>query len=70
MAAATSSSTEVTPWQWSLDTVPEGVVLRLSGSWRMQEGLPSPAEVEAQWGARPAARRLAFDAREVTAWDT
>ena len=70
MAAANTLSTEVTPWQWSLDTSPEGMVLRLSGSWRMQDGLPSPAEAEAQWGARPSARRLAFDAREVTAWDT
>jgi len=70
MAAVTTPGTEVTPWQWSLDTTPEGAVLRLSGSWRMQDGLPLPALVEEQWGARQSAGRLAFDAREVTAWDT
>ncbi len=43
MAAAHTEGTEVTSWQWSLDTTPEGLVLRLSGSWRMQDGLPSPA---------------------------
>jgi phospholipid/cholesterol/gamma-HCH transport system permease protein len=36
----------------------------------MQDGLPSPAEVEAQLGAQPSAGRLAFDTREVTGWDT
>ena len=70
MAAVTTPGTEVTPWQWSLDTTPEGAVLRLSGSWRMQDGLPLPALVEEQWGARQSAGRLAFDAHEVTAWDT
>jgi len=35
MAAAHTEGTEVT---WSLDTAPEGLVLRLSGSWRMQDG--------------------------------
>ena len=43
MAAAHTEGTEVTSWQWSLDTTPEGLVLRLSGSWRMQDGRPSPA---------------------------
>ena len=38
MAAVTTPGTEVTPWQWSLDTTPKGLVLRLSGSWRMQDG--------------------------------
>ena len=70
MAAVTTPGTEVTPWQWSLDTTPEGAVLRLSGSWRMQDGLPLPALVEEQWGAPQSAGRLAFDAHEVTAWDT
>src|SRR3977135_1875100 len=70
MAAAHPEGPEVTSRQWSLDTTPEGLVLRLSDSWRMQDGLPSPAEVEAQLGAQPSARRLAFDTREVTGWDT
>src|SRR6266705_2052043 len=70
MAAVTTSSSETTPWRWGLESVPEGIVLRLSGSWRMQDGPPSPALVEAEWGDRPPPRRLAFDAREVTAWDS
>jgi len=58
------------PWRWSLDASTEGLVLRLAGSWRMQDRLPSPADVEAQLVAAPAARRLFFDAHEVHAWDT
>lgn len=57
-------------WQWSLDSSPERIVLRLSGSWRMQDRLPSPADVEAELARAATARRLSFDAREVTAWDT
>src|SRR6266481_3350127 len=66
MAAAHTEGTEVTSWQWSFDTTPEGHVLRLSGSWRMQDGLPSPAD---GW-APSCASTSAGDAREVTAWDT
>jgi phospholipid/cholesterol/gamma-HCH transport system permease protein len=59
------------PWSWSLDPAADGsLVLRLSGSWRMQDHLPTPAEVETKIGAQPSARRLAFDTREVTVWDT
>ena len=36
----------------------------------MQDGPPPPALVVAEWGDRTATRRLAFDAREVTAWDS
>src|SRR5260370_38409312 len=68
MAAVTTSSSETTPWRWSLESVPEGLVLHLSGSWRMQDGPPPPALVEAEWGDRPPPSRLGFDAREVTAW--
>jgi len=70
MAAVTTSSSETTPWRWSLESVPEGLVLHLSGSWRMQDGPPPPALVEAEWGDRPPPSRLGFDAREVTAWDS
>ena len=59
------------PWSWSLDPAAEGrLVLRLSGSWRTQDHLPPAAEVETQMGARSSARSLAFDTREITAWDT
>ena len=58
------------PWQWTLDPAPDGLVLRLSGSWRMQDHLPSPVDVEARLASGASAGRLAFDAREVSAWDT
>ncbi len=59
------------PWSWSLDPAADGsLVLRLSGSWRLQDHLPSAVEVETKIGAKSSARRLAFDTREVTAWDT
>ena len=57
-------------WHWSLDPSPEGMVLCLSGSWRMQDDLPSPSEVESRLASSSTGRRLSFDAREVTAWDT
>ena len=58
------------PWHWSLDSSADGIVLRLSGSWRMQDHLPSPADVETELAGASSARRLTFDTREVTAWDT
>jgi phospholipid/cholesterol/gamma-HCH transport system permease protein len=58
-------------WSWSLDPAADGnLVLRLSGSWRMQDHLPSAAEIETKIGARSSTRRLTFDTREVSAWDT
>ena len=64
--AATSAA-----WHWSLDPAAEGVTLRLAGSWRLQDRLPSPADVEAKLAAGTAStRHLGFDARGVTGWDT
>src|SRR5260370_36170363 len=67
MAAVTTSSSETAPWRWSLESVPEGIVLHLSGSWRMEDGPPPPALVEAEGGDRPPPSRLGIDGREVTA---
>ncbi len=36
----------------------------------MQDHLPSPADVESELAGASSARRLTFDTREVTAWDT
>jgi len=69
-ASAAPAATASVPWHWSIDPSADGIVLRLSGSWRMQDHLPSPAAVETQLASAPSARRLAFDAREVSAWDT
>src|SRR4029453_4645956 len=58
------------PWAWALDASADDIVLRLSGSWRMQDHLPSPTEVETELTTASAARRLTFQTRGVTAWDT
>ncbi len=58
------------PWHWSLDTSAGVIVLRLSGSWRMPDHLPSPADVETELAGASSARHLTFDTGEVTAWDT
>ncbi|HTY79554.1 MAG TPA: MlaE family lipid ABC transporter permease subunit [Candidatus Bathyarchaeia archaeon] len=57
-------------WHWSLDPTADGLALRLSGSWRMQDHLPLPAAVEAELAGATSARRLSFDAGGVDAWDT
>ena len=49
---------------------PETLVLRLSGSWRMQDRLPSATEVEAQVTSAAKAQRVAFDGQGITAWDS
>ena len=62
---------DVARWQWSVDAGADGVlVLRLSGRWLMQDHLPRRAAVERELGARLAARGLAFDTRDVGAWDS
>ncbi len=58
------------PWHWSLDASAGVIVLRLSGSWRMPDHLPSPADVETELAGASSARHLTFDTGEVTAWDT
>ncbi len=45
------------------------LVLRLSGPWRIESGLPSADEIR-QAIERAAPRRLAFDARAVEGWDS
>ncbi|NIO06477.1 MAG: hypothetical protein GTO40_00270 [Deltaproteobacteria bacterium] len=48
----------------------ETLQIRLAGSWRMQDGLPSTNEVESQTQAHPSVRRITFDTQEVTEWDS
>src|SRR5262245_9163926 len=73
-ACARTSAASTAPlnasWHWSLDPSADGVVLRLSGSWRMQNDLPSASEVEHGLAAVSTGKRLGFDAREVAAWDS
>jgi len=46
------------------------LLVRLSGSWKMQEGLPSATEVQNQVESGPRVRRVAFDGQGITAWDS
>jgi phospholipid/cholesterol/gamma-HCH transport system permease protein len=46
------------------------LVVRLSGSWSLGEGLPDIAPVEQALTATPAARRIAFDLGRLAHWDT
>lgn len=46
------------------------LLVRLSGSWRMREGLPSATEVQHQVESGPRVRRVAFDGQGITAWDS
>ncbi len=58
-------------WRLDASRPEEGtLVLRLSGSWRLGDELPSVAHVRDQIAAGPSTRRLAFDTAGVTAWDT
>ncbi len=70
MTSAASTAPLNASWHWSLDPSVDGVVLRLSGSWRMQNDLPSAAEVERGLAAVSTGRRLGFDARGVDEWDS
>ena len=61
----------VARWEWSIDAGPDGVLLlRLSGSWLVNEHLPRRPAIEHELRARPAARALAFDTRGVDDWDS
>ena len=49
----------------------EGTVLvRLSGSWKMEDRLPAVSEVQRQIETGRAVQRILFDTQGVTAWDT
>jgi phospholipid/cholesterol/gamma-HCH transport system permease protein len=48
----------------------ETLLIRLSGGWRLRQGLPDVAEVERQIASGPQVRRIVFDAGQITAWDT
>ena len=57
---------------WTLETVRSDdgtLVVKMSGSWRMRDGLPAAEQVQREVRAG-GMRRIAFDAGGVTAWDT
>ena len=46
------------------------LVVRLSGGWAIGDGLPPVSEVQKQLASHPRARRLVFDATELSGWDS
>jgi phospholipid/cholesterol/gamma-HCH transport system permease protein len=44
--------------------------IKISGTWRLSSGFPSASLVQQQLNSAPQVRRIAFDARELTAWDS
>jgi len=48
---------------------PDGAVLEFAGAWQSRHGLPEPASTLGEL-REAGIRRLAFDARQVTAWDS
>lgn len=59
--------------KWRLDfEQPTGdtLLVRLSGTWRVKGELPDSGEVQRQVESNPALRRMAFETRGLTGWDT
>jgi phospholipid/cholesterol/gamma-HCH transport system permease protein len=55
----------------ALDRGPDGTLrIRLGGRWRLQDALPAGSEIEPHLAEDAETRRLAFDAGELTEWDT
>ena len=46
------------------------LVVRLAGSWKLEDGLPATAELQQQLEVTPRVRRLSFDTHALTAWDS
>ncbi len=46
------------------------MVLRLAGSWRLEDRLPGALEVQRELQVGQPVRRLSFEAGDVTAWDS
>jgi phospholipid/cholesterol/gamma-HCH transport system permease protein len=46
------------------------LVIRLIGAWSLKAGIPSAADVQGQVASAGTWKRVAFDARELTSWDS
>ena len=59
------------PHQISVTRPEQGSLLvRLSGSWKMQRGLPSTETVRRQLAAHPSLERVSFDTSDLSDWDS
>lgn len=57
--------------QFTVEQVAGGTLLiKLSGAWRLQGGLPSAESLGREFEFLPGAGRIAFEAKELTAWDS
>jgi len=46
------------------------LVIRLVGAWSLRSGIPSATDLQGQVASTGNWRRVAFDARELTSWDS
>jgi phospholipid/cholesterol/gamma-HCH transport system permease protein len=46
------------------------LLVRFSGHWRLRGGLPSASLIERELEPAPKVENVAFDARELTSWDS
>jgi phospholipid/cholesterol/gamma-HCH transport system permease protein len=46
------------------------LVIKLLGAWSLRAGIPSTADVQGQVTSTRVSRRIAFDSRELTSWDS
>jgi phospholipid/cholesterol/gamma-HCH transport system permease protein len=57
--------------QCTADYASDGTLLvKLSGAWRLQGGLPSAESLVRELETLPGAGRMAFEAKELVAWDS
>src|SRR5919198_338357 len=56
--------------QVSLQRSGDAILVRLSGAWRLQGGLPSGAAVRQALERSPQPARIAFEAQALTHWDS
>ena len=67
----TTGATTPARCEWSCDRpADDTLVVRFVGSWTIRAGLPAATEVQQQFDATPRVRQLAFDTRDLTAWDS
>src|SRR5262245_34619250 len=49
---------------------PDALLVRLSGTWRIEGPLPSPDDVQQRLASSPGLRRVGLDGRAITRWDS